>query len=140
MMQRSVFALLTAGASGYSLGGALRATTRVRALTMAADDEFAGVTPKTVMMFPGQGAQAVGMGKEPAAAELYEKAKGILGYDLLAIDDKAQLDKTDVSQPAIFVASMAAVEKLRAEDPAALEAANMAMCLSLGEYTALCFA
>ena len=145
MMQRSVFALLTAGASGYSLGGALRATTRVRALTMAADDEFAGVTPKTVMMFPGQGAQAVGMGKEaaaavPAAAELYEKAKGILGYDLLAIDDKAQLDKTDVSQPAIFVASMAAVEKLRAEDPAALEAANMAMGLSLGEYTALAFA
>merc|ERR1719313_27140 len=145
MMQRSVFALLTAGASGYSLGGALRATTRVRALTMAADDEFAGVAPKTVMMFPGQGAQAVGMGKEaaaavPAAAELYAKAKDILGYDLLAIDDKAQLDKTDVSQPAIFVASMAAVEKLRAEDPAALEAANMAMGLSLGEYTALAFA
>ena len=54
--------------------------------------------------------------------------------------DKAQLDKTDVSQPAIFVASMAAVEKLRAEDPAALEAANMAMGLSLGEYTALAFA
>merc|ERR1719405_19447 len=35
---------------------------------------------------------------------------------------------------------MAAVEKLRAEDPAALEAANMAMGLSLGEYTALAFA
>ena len=76
----------------------------------------------------------------PAAAELYAKAADILGYDLLAIDDKAQLDKTDVSQPAIFVASMAAVEKLRAEDPAALEAANMAMGLSLGEYTALAFA
>ena len=98
-------------------------------------------------VFPGQGAQVVGMGAEtakevPAAAELYSKASEILGYDLLAIDDKAQLDKTDVSQPAIFVASMAAVEKLRASEGGAdtIDAANMAMGLSLGEYTALCFA
>jgi len=109
------------------------------------DDEFADVKPGTVFMFPGQGAQVVGMGAEaaaevPAAAELYAKAKDILGYDLLAIDDKAQLDKTDVSQPAIFVASMAAVEKLKASEPEVVESANMAMGLSLGEYTALCFA
>lgn len=117
---------------------------RVRAPLMA-DDEFAGVKPGTVFMFPGQGAQVVGMGKEvaaavPAAAELYKKAADILGYDLLEIDDKAVLDKTDVSQPAIFVASMAAVEKLRAEDAATVDACNMAMGLSLGEYSALCFA
>lgn len=109
------------------------------------DDDFAGVKPGTVFMFPGQGAQVVGMGAEaaasvPAAAALYKSASEILGYDLLAIDDKAQLDKTDVSQPAIFVASMAAVEKLRAEDAAVVDACNMAMGLSLGEYTALCFA
>merc|ERR1719159_1074028 len=98
-------------------------------------------------MFPGQGAQAVGMGVEvakevPAAAELYKKAAEILGYDLLAIDDKAKLDTTAVSQPAIFVASMAAVEKLRASEGGAetIDSANMAMGLSLGEYTALAFA
>ena len=45
-----------------------------------------------------------------------------------------------ISQPAIFVASMAAVEKLKAEDAAKVEEANMAMGLSLGEYTALAFA
>ena len=117
---------------------------RSSALRMA-DDEFDGVAPKTVFMFPGQGAQVIGMGAEvaaevPAAAELYKKASEILGYDLLAIDDKAKLDTTVVSQPAIFVASMAAVEKLKAEKAETVEAANMAMGLSLGEYTALCFA
>ena len=45
-----------------------------------------------------------------------------------------------VSQPAIFVASMAALERLRAEDPAAVGACSVAMGLSLGEYSALCFA
>ena len=148
MRSSSAMLLLVAKTSAYSLGSAFRAaplrTTRAAAFSMS-DTEFDSVKPATVFMFPGQGAQVVGMGAEaaaalPAAAELYAKAKDILGYDLLAIDDKAQLDKTDVSQPAIFVASMAAVEKLRAEDPAALEAANMAMGLSLGEYTALAFA
>ena len=47
----------------------------------------------------------------------------------------------EVSQPAIFVCSMAAVEKLRLEKgDAALEEATCAMGLSLGEYSALCFA
>ena len=101
-------------------------------------------------MFPGQGAQAVGMGAEvaaevPAAAELYAKASEILGYDLLAkcAGPKEELDTTAVSQPAIFVSSMAAVEKLRAsgeEGAAAIAAAEAACGLSLGEYTALCFA
>merc|ERR1719217_1559422 len=117
---------------------------RARAPLMG-DYDFSDVKPGTVFMFPGQGAQVVGMGAEaaasvPAAAELYKTASEILGYDLLTIDDKAQLDKTDVSQPAIFVASMAAVEKLKASEPEVVESANMAMGLSLGEYTALCFA
>merc|ERR1719238_1144410 len=105
--------------------------------------------PKTVFMFPGQGAQTVGMGAEvaaevPAAAELYAKASEILGYDLLAkcAGPKEELDSTVISQPAIFVSSMVAVEKLRAseEGVAAIEAADVACGLSLGEYTALCFA
>jgi [acyl-carrier-protein] S-malonyltransferase len=111
------------------------------------DDDFNGVKPETVFMFPGQGAQTVGMGAEvakdvPAAAELYKKASEILGFDLLAIDDKAKLDTTAVSQPAIFVASMAAVEKLRASEGGQdiIDSANIAAGLSLGEYSALAFA
>jgi [acyl-carrier-protein] S-malonyltransferase len=111
------------------------------------DSDFDGIKPETVFMFPGQGAQAIGMGAEvakevPAAAELYKKASEILGYDLLAIDDKAKLDTTAVSQPAIFVASMAAVEKLRASEGGqdTIDSANVACGLSLGEYTALAFA
>ncbi len=51
------------------------------------------------------------------------------------------MDSTVVSQPAIIVASMAAVEKLRQEQgQEAIDAASCAMGLSLGEYSALCFA
>jgi [acyl-carrier-protein] S-malonyltransferase len=45
-----------------------------------------------------------------------------------------------VAQTAIFVTSMACVEKLRQESPEALESCTVAMGLSLGEYSALCFA
>jgi [acyl-carrier-protein] S-malonyltransferase len=100
-------------------------------------------------MFPGQGAQFVGMCGElcsevPAAKALFEQASEILGYDLLqrcTEGPKELLDSTEVSQPAIFVASMAAVEKLRQDEgQEALDAATCAMGLSLGEYSALCFA
>ena len=45
---------------------------------------------------------------------------------------KSELDSTVIAQPAIFVASMAALEKLRVEDPAALESCTVALGLSLG--------
>lgn len=45
---------------------------------------------------------------------------------------KEELDSTVISQPAIFVASMACVEKLRRDDPAALDSCTVAMGLSLG--------
>jgi len=54
----------------------------------------------------------------PPAADLFKKASDILGYDLLARcteGPKELLDSTEVSQPAIFVASMAAVEKYKME-------------------------
>jgi len=107
------------------------------------------VSYKTAFLFPGQGAQSVGMCKElvdecPAAKELFDKAGAILGYDLLdkcVNGPKEELDTTAVSQPAIFVASMAAVEKLKQDQGAAVvEEATVAMGLSLGEYSALCFA
>ena len=99
-------------------------------------------------LFPGQGAQHVGMGElaaeeAPAAAELFGKASEILGYDLLALckDGPAeQLDATVHSQPALYVCSLAALERLRLQDNAAIDACQVAAGLSLGEYTALTFA
>lgn len=91
----------------------------------------------------------MGMCKElvedcPAAKELFDKASEILGYDLLdkcINGPKEELDSTAISQPAIFTASMAAVEKLKQEEGAEkVEEATVAMGLSLGEYSALCFA
>lgn len=80
----------------------------------------------------------------PAAKALFDEASDVLGYDLLercTEGPKELLDSTEVSQPAIFVASMAAVEKLKQEEgQEALDAATCAMGLSLGEYSALCFA
>jgi len=79
----------------------------------------------------------------PAAKALFDEASEVLGYDLLercTEGPKELLDSTEVSQPAIFTASMAAVEKLRQEEgQEALDAATCAMGLSLGEYSALCF-
>lgn len=104
--------------------------------------------PRVAFLFPGQGAQAVGMGKElyatlPAARALFDRACEILGFDLKAacFDGPAEaLEATDVSQPAIFVASLAALEQLKAESPEIVESAAGAAGLSLGEYTALVFA
>jgi len=112
------------------------------------DNDFAEISSKTAFMFPGQGAQFVGMCADvvndvPAAKALFDEASEILGYDLLEVckeGPKEKLDSTVVSQPAIFVASMAAVEKLKKDDPEAIDAATCAMGLSLGEYSALCFA
>jgi [acyl-carrier-protein] S-malonyltransferase len=104
--------------------------------------------PKTAFLFPGQGAQTVGMAKDlcgqlPAARKLFDDAAGILGYDLLDVCTNGPADKlnsTVVSQPAIYVASLAALESLRTQD-AALEADVAAVAgLSLGEYTALVYA
>ncbi|GFH33379.1 malonyl coenzyme A acyl carrier protein transacylase, partial [Haematococcus lacustris] len=80
----------------------------------------------------------------PAAKAMFDKASEILGYDLLQLcveGPKEKLDSTVYSQPAIYVASLAAVEKLRAtEGQAAVDAIDVACGLSLGEYTALAFA
>ena len=102
---------------------------------------------KIAFLFPGQGAQHVGMGKTiaarfPAARALYDRANDILGYDLasLCFDGPAErLDTTAVSQPALFVSSLAALEMFKAEHPEVVDSCAMSAGLSLGEYTALVF-
>ena len=99
-------------------------------------------------LFPGQGAQHVGMGKllsakYPAARNLYDQANDFLGYNLasLCFDGPVEkLNTTVVSQPALFVSSLAALESLKAVRPEIVESCTYAAGLSLGEYTALTFA
>jgi [acyl-carrier-protein] S-malonyltransferase len=103
---------------------------------------------RIAFLFPGQGAQTVGMGKRlyesvPAARQLYDRAGEVLGYDLgkLCFEGPAeQLDSTICSQPALFVTSLAALESLRSESPDVVLGCEAAAGLSLGEYTAMVFA
>ena len=103
---------------------------------------------KIAILFPGQGAQMVGMGrvlaeKYPEVRQLYATANEILCCDItkLCFDGPAEeLDSTVVSQPAIFLTSIVALEALKLESPEVLLAAEATAGLSLGEYTALVFA
>lgn len=103
---------------------------------------------KIAFLFPGQGAQTIGMGRQvaesvPAARKLYDRAGELLGYDLakLCFEGPADdLDSTVYSQPALFVTSLAALEALRVQSPAVVDQCEAAAGLSLGEYTAMVFA
>jgi [acyl-carrier-protein] S-malonyltransferase len=72
-------------------------------------------SPAVAVMFPGQGSQVVGMGVDvaqhsPIVRDLFERANGILGYDLLALQrtgPEEKLRETQYSQPAIFATNVA---------------------------------
>ena len=103
---------------------------------------------RIAFLFPGQGAQTVGMGKRlaetlPEVRRLYDRAADVLGYDLatLCFEGPAdELDSTVCSQPALFVTSLAALESLRSQSPDVVLSCEAAAGLSLGEYTAMVFA
>ena len=79
----------------------------------------------------------------PSVRQLYDRAAGVLGYDLarLCFEGPAEkLDSTVCSQPALFVTSLAALESLRHESPDVVLSCEAAAGLSLGEYTAMVFA
>lgn len=79
----------------------------------------------------------------PDARQWFDRASGLLGYDLLQVclDGPAEkLDSTVISQPALFVSSYAALEWLRTTSPQVVDDCVATAGLSLGEYTALAFA
>ena len=95
---------------------------------------------KIGLIFPGQGSQVVGMGKEladkyPVARQTFEEADNALGYKLSQLcfeGPEEQLRQTEITQPAILTASVAALRVLETQIPKPCYVAGH----SLGEYSA----
>jgi [acyl-carrier-protein] S-malonyltransferase len=98
---------------------------------------------KTALLFAGQGAQVVGMGKDlaaqfPSVKNWFDRANAALGYDLAKIcfdGPEAELTKTENAQPGIFLVSWICFELVKERVPQLKFVATAG--LSLGEFTAL---
>jgi len=98
---------------------------------------------KTALLFAGQGAQFIGMGKDlaeafPSARSFFEQANEALGYDLTGVcfsGPEPELTKTENAQPGIFLVSWIAYQLLKERVPDL--SFHAAAGLSLGEFTAL---
>jgi len=100
----------------------------------------------SVLLFPGQGAQFVGMGSKlleiPSVKELYDEASQVLDYDLLRLcleGPKNLLNHTQYCQAATVVTSLAAVELLYHKQSEAVENCMAVAGFSVGELTAAIF-
>lgn len=99
-------------------------------------------------IFPGQGSQAVGMGRElaetiPAARDVFEEVDEALGEKLSTLiweGPEESLTETANTQPALMAVSIAAMRALEAEHGVTVTAARYVAGHSLGEYSALCAA
>lgn len=105
------------------------------------------MTQPIILLCPGQGAQAVGMGRKwaeasPSAAAVFRRADEVVGgrmpegrslSNICFIGPDSVLNRTDVAQPALYVAGVASARALFGDDFVPTAAAG----LSLGEYTAL---
>lgn len=109
---------------------------------------MAGGKMQRAFVFPGQGAQAVGMGRAladgwPAARAVFDEVDAALGENLSALiweGDIETLTLTTNAQPALMAMSLAAVRALEAEGMPLAGTAAMVAGHSLGEYSALCAA
>ena len=125
-----------AGAGARGVGSA----TEAAFLTFEEPDQ-----PRRALVFPGQGAQTVGMGRDiyeqfPSARELYDRADEILGIPLSRIcfeGPEEELQQTQNTQPAIAVTSLALLRVAAELEPKLRERPAFVAGHSLGEYTAL---
>lgn len=102
------------------------------------------MSKKIAILFPGQGSQYEGMGRDLIASPVYKRAKEILDDHTYSVVEEASLDqlsKTRYGQVAIFLNSLSLYKELkdRVLDPNDISV-SASLGLSLGEYTALCAA